>query len=206
MRFREFVVKPLLSGLLVVIPIYLAVLLLFKAMNSLAGVVQPVANLMPEWIPAGRILSLLLVLFVFFLVGLLIGTRIGRSIQEGIEKHVLQKLPGYTSIRSITERLAGEDRDESWKPALAEIEDALVPAFIIEELEDGRLTVFVPSVPTPLAGAIYILSRDRVHPLDVPFTKAIKVVTQWGAGTKDLVAAMDKPTVTVTAPGIRTKP
>ena len=77
-----------------------------------------------------------------------------------------------------------------WKPALAEIEDALVPAFIIEELEDGRFTVFVPSVPTPFAGAVYILSRERVHPLDVPFTQAIKSVSRWGSGSKDLVAAM----------------
>jgi len=38
-----------------------------------------------------------------------------------------------------------------WKPALVEIEEALVPAFIIEELEDQRVTVFVPSVPTPFA-------------------------------------------------------
>jgi len=50
--------------------------------------------------------------------------------------------------------------------------------------------VLVPSVPTPFAGAVYILSRDRVHPLDVPFTQALRSVSQWGAGAKDLVAAM----------------
>ena len=58
--------------------------------------------------------------------------------------------------------------------------------------EDGRFTVFVPSVPTPLAGAVYILSRDRVHPLDVPFAQAIKSVSRWGSGSRDLVAAMTK--------------
>jgi uncharacterized membrane protein len=73
---------------------------------------------------------------------------------------------------------------------LADIEDALVPAFIIEELDDGRFTVFVPSVPTPMAGAVYVLSADRVHPLDVPFTQAIQAVSRWGAGSKVLVAAM----------------
>jgi hypothetical protein len=40
-------------------------------------------------------------------------------------------------------------------PALAEIEEALVPALIVEKLEDGSYTVLVPSVPTPMAGAIY---------------------------------------------------
>ena len=72
---------------------------------------------------------------------------------------------------------------------LAEIEDALVPAFIVEELDDGRFTVFVPSVPTPL-GAVYILRRERVHILEIPFTQAISSISRWGSGSKELVAAM----------------
>ena len=75
---------------------------------------------------------------------------------------------------------------------MAEIEDALVPAFIIEEFEDGRYTVFVPSIPTPLAGSVYILDRKRVHPLDVPFAQALKTVSRWGSGSKDLVTAMER--------------
>jgi uncharacterized membrane protein len=51
--------------------------------------------------------------------------------------------------------------------------------------------VFVPSIPTPLAGAVYILTPERVHPLDIAFTQAMKAVTRWGSGCKDLVAAMD---------------
>jgi uncharacterized membrane protein len=136
---------------------------------------------------------LLLVLFAFFLVGILVRTRIGQSTVQSIEKHVLERLPAYTSIRTLTQRLVGENYDNSWKPALAEIEDALVPAFIIEELEDGRLTIFVPSVPTPLAGAVYILSPNRVHPVNIAFTQVIRVISQWGAGARDLVAAMEKP-------------
>jgi uncharacterized membrane protein len=101
----------------------------------------------------------------------------------------------------MSRQLAGENQEVSWKPALAEIEEALVPAFIIEQLDDGRFTVFVPSVPTALAGAIYILTPERVHPLSVPFRQAIKAVTEWGSGSKDLVAAMEKET----APWFRTK-
>ncbi len=88
--------------------------------------------------------------------------------------------------------MAGDSRETAWKPALAEIEDALVPAFIVEELGDGRFTVFVPSVPTPLAGAIYILPAARVHPVNIPFTQALKVITRWGSGSKELVAAMQE--------------
>ncbi len=194
MKFaREFIVNALVGGVLVVLPIYLAVLLLFKGMQAAAGLVKPFAMLLPGWLPAENVLSLLLVLFICFLIGTAVRTRVGRAVRERVEKSFFERLPGYALLRSLTQQLVGESRESVWKPALAEIEDALVPAFIIEELEDGRYTVFVPSVPTPLAGAVYILGRERVHPLDVPFTQAVKSISRWGSGSKDLVAAMKTP-------------
>ena len=126
MRASEFAVKALLRGLLIVAPIYVAILLLLKGMGSLMKLVQPVAKLLPDWLPAEQALSLLLVLFVFFLVGVLSYTRFGQSMENGLEKHVLHRLPGYKTVRSLTERLVGETQDQGWKPALAEIEEALV--------------------------------------------------------------------------------
>ncbi len=189
-QFREFIVSTLVGGLLVVAPIYLAVLLLLKAMQSLVGLVRPFAMLLPEWFPAENVLALILVLILCFLVGVAVRTPAGRATRERIERSLFDRLPGYALFRSLTQRLAGESQENVWKPALAEIEDALVPAFIIEELEDGRFTIFVPSVPTPFAGAVYILSRERVHPLNVSFTQALQTVSRWGSGSKDLVAAM----------------
>ena len=78
----------------------------------------------------------------------------------------------------------------TFAPALVEIEEALVPALIIEELENGSYTVLVPSVPTPMAGSLYILPRERVHRVDVPLTSALKVFTKWGTGAGELVHAM----------------
>jgi uncharacterized membrane protein len=190
-QLREFIVNALVGGLLVVVPIYLAVLLLLKGMQSVVGLVRPFAMLLPEWFPAENLLSLLLVLMACFLIGVTVRTAAGQAIRERIEKSLLERLPGYSLVRSLTQRVAGEGRENEWKPALAQIEDALVPAFIVEEFEDGRYTVFVPSVPTPFAGAVYILCRERVHPLDIPFTQAIQAVSRWGSGSKALVAAMN---------------
>ena len=109
-----------------------------------------------------------------------------------MEMSFFGRLPGYALFRSLTQRLVGESDENVWKPALAEIEDALVPAFIVEELDDGGFTVFAPSVPTPRARAVYLLNRQRVHFIDIPFTHAIKYISRWGSGSKDLVAAMRK--------------
>ena len=193
MKFaRDFLANALVGGLLIVLPIYLAVLVLLKGMQSVAGLVKPLTMLLPAWVPAENLLSLALVLVICFLIGIAVRTRVGRIFRERIERSLFERLPGYALFRSLTQRLAGEDRESAWKPALVEIEEALVPGFIIEELEDGRFTVFVPSVPTPLAGAVYILSPERVHALDVPFTQAIQSISRWGSGSKDLVAAMTK--------------
>jgi uncharacterized membrane protein len=187
---REFIWSTVVGGLFIVVPLYLAIILLLKGMKSVAGLVRPIAALIPDWLPAENLLSLVLVLALCFLVGVAVRTRTGRVVRERLEKAFFERLPGYALLRSLTQRLAGEGEEQTWQPALAEIEDALVPAFIIEELDDGRFTVFVPSVPTPLAGAVYVLSRERVHILDVPFTQAVSSISRWGAGSKDLVAAM----------------
>ena len=189
---RQFFASRLIGGLFVVVPVYLAVLLLLKGIKSVATLVQPVAALLPEWVPAQGLLSLALVLALCFLVGVAVKTRSGRAVRERMEIVFFERLPGYGLLRSLTQRLAGNTDEEAWTPALVEIEEALVPAFVIEEHGDGRFTVFVPSVPTPLAGAVYVLNRERVHVLDVPFTQAIRTISRWGSGSKDLVAAMRK--------------
>lgn len=191
-QFRQFVGTTLFAGILLVAPVYLAVLLLLKAMKSLERVFKPLTRLLPGWFPGEAVVSLSAVLLFCFLVGLALRTAIGQSARAKIENSVLQKIPGYEALRGMTRQLAGADQDGSWKPALAEIEEALVPAFIVEETDDGRFTVFVPSVPTPLAGTVYILTPDRVHPLNIPFTHALRVISRWGSGSKELVAAMER--------------
>ena len=193
MRYaREFVTSTLVGGLLIVVPVYLAVLLLLKGMASVAGLVRPLAALLPDWIPAEGFFSLVLILTICFLVGVAMRTRSGRAARERLEIAFFERLPGYSLLRSLTQRMAGDTDESAWTPALVEIEEALVPAFIIEVLDDGRLTVFVPSVPTPLAGAVYVLRPERVHILDVPFTQALRSISRWGSGSRDLVAAMQK--------------
>ncbi|HEY7096949.1 MAG TPA: DUF502 domain-containing protein [Terriglobales bacterium] len=190
-KFGRSVLSMFVAGLLVLAPIYLAVLLMLKAVRSLSTIAGPLAKLLPGWLPGAQFLSLLLVLVACVLTGYLIRTRIGRAIWEQSEKSLFQRIPGYQLLRSLTQRVVGESEGREWRPALVEIEDALVPGFIIEELDDGRFTVFVPSIPTPFAGAVYILTSDRVHPLNIPFTQAVKVVSRWGSGSKDLVHAIE---------------
>jgi len=185
-----FLKMTLVGGLLVVLPLWLSLLLLFKAVKGALALLMPIAKLVPEKFVHHDIVALCLLILICFGVGLLIRTRVGRLIGDWLEQHLLGKIPGFLLIRGMVRQFAGKKEEQSFEPALVEIEEALVPAFIIEKHPDGQFTVFVSSSPTPMAGAIYILQPERVHPVDVPLRKAMVCVTKWGAGAAEMRAAM----------------
>jgi uncharacterized membrane protein len=165
---RQFIGSALVGGLLVLAPIYIAVLLLLKAMQSIEVLIRPLTKLLPAWFPAVQVVSLVLVVVLCFLVGLLVRTHRAED-SRADRAGALRQDSECSLFKKLAQQVARNEPEMTWKPALVEIEEALVPAFIIEELDDpDRDTVFVPSVPTPLAGAMYILSAgarasDRCH-------------------------------------------
>jgi len=119
------------------------------------------------------------------------GTAIGRRIERAAERLVLDKIPGYTTLHGFAARLSDSKENASFQPALVEIEEALVPGFIVEQHSGNRSTVFIPSVPTPMAGAVFIIDNSRVHPLDLPAVSVMQCISKWGGGSDKLVAAYD---------------
>ena len=191
-RLGAFVQTTILGGVLVVMPLVLTALLLAKAVGAVATLLRPIASHLPPDLPLPQIMAMLIVVAVCFFAGVVVRTRPGRRLKEELDRRLLERIPGYTLIRGLAGRITGQEEGSTFAAALVEIEDALVPAFVVEEHPDGRYTVFVPSVPTPAAGTVYILDRHRVHVVDVPFTKAVSVISRWGAGARDLLAAMER--------------
>lgn len=187
----EFTKTTLVGGLLVVVPIYFSVLLLAKALAGLIALLGPITALLPASLHHLRgPVAVMGVVALCFATGLALRTRIGHRLFRGFERRVLERIPGFGVLRGAVRRISGQSEDGMFQPVLVEIEDALTPAFIVEELDDGRCVVLVPSVPTPAAGSLYVLTRDRVHWIDAPVTEAVAVITHWGSGMGKLVKAM----------------
>jgi len=193
-RVGEFVKATVIGGLLVILPIALTIIVIGKAVAAVVALLRPIAHLLPTTPWVAQLLALALVVGTCFVVGLAVGTGMGRVVNDFFQRRVLERLPAYGLLRSLSQSFTGAHGEDSrFAPALAVIEDALVPAFIVEELPDGQLSVFVPAVPTPTVGALYILPPARVHRLNVPLTTVLKSVTHWGVGASELVSAMSPP-------------
>ena len=166
---REFITSTVVGGLFIVVPVYLAALLLLKGMKSVANLVRPFAVLVPDWIPAERLFSLVSVLALCFrrsdessrAVGTLRAWRRSEWRETATSTHGSRP---WSKSRTRSSRL-------HYRAA--------------QRRRDGLRA----SVPTPLAGPLHP-RRERVHFLDVPFTQGSRSVSRWGSGSKELVAAM----------------
>ena len=188
----EFTKTTLIGGVLVIMPIYLAVLLLLKAFATVLGLVSPITEGLPATLPFRELLSVLQLIIACFICGIAVRTGPGLRAKNALERNLLEKIPGYALIRGLAGRIVGKSDEGTFAVVLAEIEDALVPAFLVEECDDEHCAIFVPSVPTPAAGSIYIIAKARVHAVDVPFTQAVSVISKWGAGSHELLAGMKR--------------
>jgi uncharacterized membrane protein len=189
-RAIEFIKTTLLGGVLVIAPVAAIVFILAKVATILRHILEPVADKLPASIHFPYMTELVAVLVICFLAGLLIRTAAGRWVGGLIERHVFEKFPGYTLIKALMGRSLGGSMDQAAIPALAEMEEGLVPALIIERHHDGYVTVFVPSPPVPTVGQSYVFASSKVHPVDISLPKFVSCIAKWGVGAQEMRLAM----------------
>lgn len=193
-RLGEFVKTCMLGGFLGVLPVLLAVFVLAEAVDLLGAVTEPVVARLPVeqlgGVEVASILALGLILLACFAAGALLRTGFGRWVQELAERAVLNRMPGYTILKTISRRVGGVEEGTLFSAALADIHgtEAWVWAIIVEEHESGHFTLLLPNAPTPTVGMLYHVSRDRVRRLDVPVGSVLNCIMQWGIGSRELLA------------------
>ena len=188
-RVWGFVKTTLIGGLLVVLPVGVLTMLVLRLVAAARGWLAPLTSKLGLSPVLTVALVALVLMAICFVTGLVLRTRLGKRFARLLEHGVLNKVPSYALLRKLSSQFAGEGEGVKLKPALFETGEGLVPAFIVEEHEGGIVTVFVPAVPTPTAGQVYIVPRERVHPVDVPLGEAVSYVRRWGIGANALLKA-----------------
>jgi len=93
--------------------------------------------------------------------------------------------------RCSGEGLARVENAESVQPALVSIEDGWQIAYLLEPLENGWVTVFLPQAPTPMSGNVMYLPAVRVRPLDLTMVQAMAIVKHIGVGSAEALRGAD---------------
>lgn len=178
--------RVLLDGALVVVPLGAILLLVVAIIGKLHDATEPVSG------PIGHPIITGVVLFVVLcaLVGLLVRSAAGRRARRTLEGALFEKIPGYRLVKAYAgEGAILKHAGMAMRPALAATDDALCPALVMDQLADGRFVVFVPGVPAPMSGALYVFTPDRVQVLDTPLLPFLKAFSSWGLGLREIIEA-----------------
>jgi len=71
----------------------------------------------------------------------------------------------------------------SLKPALVSIEDGWQIGYLLEQLENDWVAVFLPQAPTPMSGNIMYFPANRVRSLGITMVQAMSIVKAIGVGS-----------------------
>jgi uncharacterized membrane protein len=187
-KFIDFVKTTVMTGFFVLLPVVVVLALIGWLLASVIGVLKPIMAIFAiksvGGMAAATLGALMLLVVVCFLTGFFVRMHAGKVVQQWLEGFLLDRLPGYTMFKNLTRRLAGEEGLE-FAPALVDLygTEAWAVGFIVEELEGGQFTVYVPISPTPTVGQVYLLPESRVKKLEAKFVDVVNSLTQWGMGS-----------------------
>ena len=186
----KFVRTTIRGALAVLVPILIVVFLGKKIYSAIRGALIGMSGWLPDAVPFRAIVTLIAILIVFFLVGMFLRTRPGQRFIDWLETNIFDRVPFYGLIKTVVRQVAGMEDAEGFTPVLAEMEGGFVIAFQVEEFDNGFVSIFLPSSPSPTAGSVYLYPKSMVHPIPVTFFKTLRCVSRWGNGAGTLLAAL----------------
>jgi uncharacterized membrane protein len=203
----HFLRRTFLTGLLILLPLFITYLLITFLFNLFAGVGAPLERglsrfLGPNhyaWIePVGPLVNLLLSFVVIFVLGLVGTNFLGRRFLAAFDA-LLLRLPLvktiYGAVKQVVDTFQGSERSFQRVVLVQYPSKGLwVIGFVAAErrdtlhlaASDTLLAIFVPTTPNPTSGFLVLVSPKEVVDVDYSVEEAFKFIISSGIIGKDL--------------------
>lgn len=185
------VANTFIAGILLLLPILVAIVVVREAVRLLTQIVNPLAKLLPFerilGVQAENLVSLLLLVTVCLLAGLFATTATGRRITALLERHVLQYLPLYGWAMTMVRNLVSGGSERPVEVVLLDIGDGVEQiAWVTGRPTPGKVAVYVPDPPNGQSGAVFVVPDDKIVAVDLTMVQALDVLRRLGAGSAAL--------------------
>lgn len=186
-RVSKVLRRQFIAGILVVLPVVIAVLILVWLFNYIDNIAQPVAkSLLGRTIPG---LGFGLTVVLIYLTGVVATSVLGKRLVRFGES-LLSRVPVfrylYTGVKQIMESFAAPREAGFLQVVLVEFpkKGMRVIGFLTSEsrLDSGEklLTVFIPTSPNPTSGYLEIVRESDVIRTNISIDDALKMVLSVG--------------------------
>jgi len=177
-------------GLLIIVPIAILFLLLVKLTEILEKLAVPLGMESSFGAAIALVIIIIVAISGILLVSWIMGAIMRRIVSyEKFETALLNEIPGYQIVASVARGFA--EGETSYAAALVELHGpgAAALGFIMDEHADGRVTVYIPSVPVLTVGNIFVVERERITLLEASAREVADSIAKWGTGSEHIFAA-----------------
>ncbi|WP_424926718.1 DUF502 domain-containing protein [Amaricoccus tamworthensis] len=190
--------RDFLTGLVVVLPMFLTVYLVWTTIGFIDAKVVPLipGRYNPENIFGRNIFGLGVIVFLAFTttIGALTKGIMGRQIL-GFGERLVERMPVvrsiYNGLKQIAETIFSQSNNSFQTACLIEYprKGVFALAFVSTDTNgevlrrsgaDKLVSVFVPTTPNPTSGFLLFLPKDEVKPLDMTVEEAAKMIISAG--------------------------
>lgn len=187
-RFFRAIRAHFLSGIAVIVPLILTILILVWAFTTVDNIIQPLlVYIFGHRIPG---VGFGIVIVAIYLAGVITSNFFGKKVVSYIEDYIVSKIPVvrplYMGIKEISESFSAPEKMAFLEVVLVEFPRKGIRSigFITNKrLNDSGETdyyVFVPNAPNPVSGFVLILKKEDLIPTNLSVENAIKIVVSAG--------------------------
>ncbi|NVJ86146.1 MAG: hypothetical protein HWE15_07555 [Algoriphagus sp.] len=174
---KNFITNSIKGGLFFLLPLALVIILFEK----LVSIIKPISiqigdflNINFHILKAPYLLTIILILFLFFLAGVIAKIGLGRRTISWIENNILTLFPGYQLIKTTYETKLGLENSDNFPVVLAPI-DGWMFGLLVEHLDEKNVLVFVPSSPESWSGNLVIFKKNQLKSTTLQKSDLVKI-------------------------------
>ena len=190
-RIQQYLKTHLLSGLFVLVPLWITYMVVTTVFRAMASVLKPLVELLP-WTLSARVvffISVLAFVVMMLVVGMIASWVFGRRLLRWGEVLIL-KVPViktiYSASKQIVDAVSLPNKKAFKAVAMIEYPRAGLKTlgFVtgVSTTQDGRTwcRVFVPTLPNPTAGFLEFVPVEEVLVTDLSIEEAFKIILSGG--------------------------
>ena len=195
--FQRLIRNYLISGLFVLVPVWVTYVVVMAAFNAMASVLRPLVSLLPWTLPGWVEVAVSILAFVLLVlvVGMVAGRMVGRRFLEWGESLIL-RIPVINGIYAAAKQVveAVSIQKSSFKSVVV-IEyprpGIKVLGFMTGQTtdQDGKrwCRIFIPMSPLPTSGFLHLVPSDEVSVTDLSVEEAFKMLISGGFIAPDTI-------------------
>lgn len=190
-RVAIFFKATLIRGIVFMLPLLVMLVVIDKALDKLKELATPLADVLPYHslfgIGKAYWAVFLILIFLGLIMGLIAQIQIAAAASNWLEDNLLNRLPGYTFMKQMGESMIGANDTSAYKVVMLDIENSWQLAYLVEEIDDTMIAVYVPSVPSALDGDLFYVPKSRIKETSISYKDSIKLLHSQGRGSKKIM-------------------